>query len=67
MGSQGGKEGLLFCEQKRSKKNFGPAGCGKGGANARKSESFLLLFFKKEALAFAFFASASRGCRLSPA
>jgi hypothetical protein len=44
----GRKEALLFCEQKRSKKNFCPAGCGVGRANSRRSKSFLLLFFKKE-------------------
>jgi hypothetical protein len=41
---------LLFFEKKRSKKNFAPAGVGTTGANARRTKSFLLLFFKKEAL-----------------
>jgi hypothetical protein len=55
----GRKEALLFCEQKRSKKNFCPAGCGVGRPNARRSKSFLLpragrLFFKKKALFFLF-------------
>jgi hypothetical protein len=47
---KGRKEELLFCEQKRSKKNF--ASLDRAGVTARgpTSESFLLLFFKKEAL-----------------
>ncbi|MCW8306434.1 hypothetical protein AruPA_05245 [Acidiphilium sp. PA] len=51
---KGGKESLLFCEQKRSKKTLlirAPAGF---SARAPGAESFLLLFYKKEALRFAF-------------
>jgi hypothetical protein len=42
---------FFFCK-KRSRKTFGPAGCGTGIAKAHNSKSFLLLFFKKEALSF---------------
>ncbi|MDX5930736.1 hypothetical protein [Acidiphilium acidophilum] len=42
--------GLLFCEQKRSKKNFvNLDGVGEAAAN-QTNKSFLLLFFKKEVL-----------------
>jgi hypothetical protein len=49
VGLQEGK-GLLFCEQKRSKKTLVVWGCAGETARASDSESFLLLFFKKEAL-----------------
>jgi hypothetical protein len=39
-----------FFFEKKKQKTFIPAGCGAAVANARKSKSFLLLFFKKEAL-----------------
>jgi hypothetical protein len=39
--------------KKRSKKLSFTVGAGPAGANARRTESFLLLFFKKEALFFA--------------
>jgi len=39
--------------KKRSKKFLFAAGPGSTGANAPRTESFLLLFFKKEALSFA--------------
>jgi hypothetical protein len=41
--------------KKRSKKLPFTAGCGSAVAKARRSKSFLLLFFKKEALSFTFF------------
>jgi hypothetical protein len=44
------KEGLLFCEQKRSKKNFARLDRAGFTASGPMSKSFLLLFFKKEAL-----------------
>jgi hypothetical protein len=37
--------------KKRSKKTFGPGRFGDGVAWARRSKSFLVLFFKKERLA----------------
>jgi hypothetical protein len=40
---------------KKKQKNFGPAGCGYIRANAHRTRSFLLLFFKKEALSFLVF------------
>jgi hypothetical protein len=47
------KQALLFCEQKRSKKNFALAGCGAFRANAPRSGRFFASFFsKKEALSF---------------
>jgi len=46
------KQALLFCEQKRSKKNFAPLDRAGFTARGPHSESFLLLFFKKEALLF---------------
>jgi hypothetical protein len=39
---------------KKVQKNFCPAGAGDVVATARSSKSFLLLFFKKEALPSAF-------------
>jgi hypothetical protein len=46
---------LLFVNKKKycagsGKKTFGPAGCGDDDATARKTKSFLVLFFKKELL-----------------
>jgi hypothetical protein len=38
--------------KKSNQKTFAPGGFGNGVAKARRSKSFLLLFFKKEALAF---------------
>jgi hypothetical protein len=48
---------LLFCEQKspagrEAKKTLLPAGAGPACANAPRTKSFLLLFFKKEALCY---------------
>jgi hypothetical protein len=40
--------------KKEAKKTLITAGFGAGGARARRSKSFLLLFFKKEALALPF-------------
>jgi len=34
------KQALLFCEQKRSKKNFAPVGCGDAVAKAPKDRKF---------------------------
>jgi hypothetical protein len=34
------KQALLFCEQKRSKKNVAPAGCGDAVANVPKDQNF---------------------------
>jgi hypothetical protein len=48
----GSKQDLLFCEQKRSKKNFALRALATPVATPPRTESFLLLFFKKEALAF---------------
>jgi hypothetical protein len=48
--------------KKRSKKLLFTAGSGPAAANARRSKSFLLLFFKKEALSF----YASAVCLLEP-
>jgi hypothetical protein len=45
-----GRQGLLFCEQKRSKKNFIHLDCAGETAGDQIRESFLLLFFKKEVL-----------------
>jgi hypothetical protein len=47
-----GQESLLFCEQKRSKKTLLIWAHGGSNAHAPESKSFLLLFSKKEALAF---------------
>jgi hypothetical protein len=47
----GAQEGKRFFFEKKNQKTFGPGGVGDGGATAPRSESFLLLFFKKEALA----------------
>jgi hypothetical protein len=51
--------------KKSNQKTFAPAGFGAGVAKARRSESFLLLFFKKEALAFTLYCrtSAAPRCR----
>jgi hypothetical protein len=38
--------------EKSNQKTFGPAGFGTAIAKARRTKSFLLLFFKKEALSF---------------
>jgi hypothetical protein len=43
------KEEVTFLK-KSNQKTFGPGGAGPAVANARRSKSFLLLFFKKEAL-----------------
>jgi hypothetical protein len=43
------RKALLFLKKKQQK-NSGPAGCGNGGEPSPTSKSFLLLFFKKEAL-----------------
>jgi len=43
------KEEVTFFEKKVTKKTSRPAGAGIGVATARRTESFLLLFFKKEA------------------
>jgi hypothetical protein len=49
---EGKDRNLLFCEQKRSKKNFvNLVHIGVSG-DASESESFLLLFYKKEVLAY---------------
>jgi hypothetical protein len=48
-GVQGRQEGLLFCEQKRSKKTLLIWARAGETAHAPGSESFLLLFYKKEA------------------
>jgi hypothetical protein len=48
------KEDVTFFEKKVTKKTFAPGGCGNAVATAPRSESFLLLFFKKEALPFSF-------------
>jgi hypothetical protein len=40
---------------KKKQKNFAPAGCGDIRADTRRNKSFLLLFFKKEALSFLVF------------
>jgi hypothetical protein len=48
----------LFCAKavtflkKSNQKTFAPAGFGPGVAPARRTKSFLLLFFKKEAFPF---------------
>jgi hypothetical protein len=48
------KKAHLFVDQKarhrRKRKRFGPAGCGNIIAKARRTKSFLVLFFKKELL-----------------
>jgi ribosomal protein L15 len=44
------KVSASFFEKKEAKKLSLTAGRGRAGANARRTESFLLLFFKKEAL-----------------
>jgi hypothetical protein len=41
------QQGLLFCEQKRSKKNFAPLDRAGFTARGPVSKSFLVLFFKK--------------------
>jgi hypothetical protein len=41
-----------FFFEKKKQKTFGLAGCGDVRGKANNSRSFLLLFFKKEALAF---------------
>jgi len=46
-----GKTSASFFEKKEAKKLLLNAGCGPAVARARRTESFLLLFFKKEALA----------------
>jgi hypothetical protein len=57
------KKALLFCEQKRSKKNFdSPRASATPAPTPAVTKSFLLLFFKKEALSSCFFSH-----RLSPA
>jgi hypothetical protein len=43
-----GRKGLLFCEQKRSKKNFDSFGLCRFNARAPNRKSFLLLFSKKK-------------------
>jgi len=43
------EKSAAFCEQKVAKKRC-PAGCGETIARARRTKSFLLIFFKKEAL-----------------
>jgi len=48
------EESTSFFEKKEAKKLSLNAGRGRGSANARRTESFLLLFFKKEALFLAF-------------
>jgi hypothetical protein len=56
MGRKEGKKGLLFLKKKAPRlgkqKNFCSGGCGVAVANAPRSKSFLLLFFKKEALSY---------------
>jgi hypothetical protein len=51
-----GEESASFFEKKEAKKLLFTAGVGASRANARRSKSFLLLFFKKEALSFLFVA-----------
>jgi hypothetical protein len=45
------KQEVTFLK-KSNQKTFGPAGAGPAVAKALRSKSFLLLFFKKEALSF---------------
>jgi hypothetical protein len=45
------KKALLFVNKKKQK-NFAPGGVGTALVKSRRRKSFLLLFFKKEALAF---------------
>jgi hypothetical protein len=45
------KEEVTFLK-KSNQKTFAPGGFSPAGASARRSKSFLLLFFKKEALTF---------------
>jgi hypothetical protein len=44
------QESASFFEKKEAKKLLLTAGRGRADANARRTKSFLLLFFKKEAL-----------------
>jgi hypothetical protein len=46
------QERASFFEKKAAKKLSLTAGCGSSRANGTRSKSFLLLFFKKEALTF---------------
>jgi hypothetical protein len=50
--ARGRKQALLFLEKKEAKKLSFTAGCGAFRANSHRTESFLLLFFKKEALSY---------------
>jgi hypothetical protein len=52
--SEEGKKALLFLKKKKQK-NFCSWGLWHAHANAPRSKSFLLLFFKKEALALTYF------------
>ncbi len=64
-GKKDRKKALLFCEQKRSKKNFLHCGPWHLRASAPRTKSFLLLFFKKEALPFLLCLGLS-GCLVGP-
>jgi hypothetical protein len=68
-----GRRRKRFFFEKKKQKTFGPAGLGTTSPQPPVSKSFLLLFFKKEALFLSSFAPSvwlwneSRGCRPSPA
>jgi hypothetical protein len=44
--SEGGSKNFFF--EKKKQKTFGPAGFGDGGATARRTKVFLLLFVHKK-------------------